>query len=59
MVENVDIKDNFGNSAVDLTNDNSTPKLLSEFLASELVAKNDKGQFLPNNKQLKSLVDIV
>lgn len=53
MVENVDIKDNFGNSAVDLTNDNSTPKLLSEILASELVVKNDKGQFLPNNKQLK------
>lgn len=59
MVENVDIKDNFGNSAVDLVNSKSTPKLLSEFLASELVAKNDKGQFLPNNKQLKSLVDIV
>lgn len=53
MVESVDIKDNLGNPAVDLTNDNSTPKLLSEFLASELVVKNDKGQFLPNNKQLK------
>ena len=36
----------------------STPKL-SEFLARESIPQNDKGQFMPDNRQLKMLVNCV
>ncbi|MGX2985396.1 BspA family leucine-rich repeat surface protein [Helicobacter sp. 23-1048] len=54
-VENVEIR---GDSSADLPE--STPKLsLSEFLARESIPQNDKGQFMPDKKQLKMLVNCV
>ncbi|MGX3097832.1 BspA family leucine-rich repeat surface protein [Helicobacter sp. 23-1046] len=54
----VDSRESSVDSSVDSTQ--STPKLsLSEFLARESIPQNDKGQFMPDKKQLKMLVNCI
>ncbi|MGX2982537.1 BspA family leucine-rich repeat surface protein [Helicobacter sp. 23-1045] len=57
--ENVENTEIHSDSSADSTE--STPKtlLLSEFLARESIPQNDKGQFMPDKKQLKMLVNCV
>ena len=59
----VDSRESGVDSSVDSKADSpeSTPKtlFLSEFLAREFIPQNDKGQFMPDNRQLKILVNCI
>lgn len=63
MAENIDlIQSDSSDSAVDssdLAKGESKIELLSKLLERESIAKNNNGQFLPNNKQLKDLVNCI
>ena len=58
MAENIDmIQSDSSDSAVDSAKGES--ELLSKLLERESIAKNNDGQFLPSNKQLKDLVNCI